>query len=196
LIDNGIEVDAVNNSGMTVLQLALIHLTMKGGVWNFYVQFQCIIYIIQRGADIYATCYGKSCSVIAYENNNLGSYAGDLWDAALAATGHDVQKFRAYHPHRARYDEPYTMDVFKYLWRGMEDECPYYAEAIRFYTDIKYKGGYLRHPTSIWKYNTELVRVGYESDSPDWDTEESGSLDWDTEESDSDGWETGSEFET
>jgi hypothetical protein len=129
LVHKGIEIDAVNDEGITSLQMLLFY---ANGRPTWEEEFECIKYLIRQGANVHAICQGRSCSVIAYQAKERycpTSYAGDVWDAALAATGYNVREFRESYPHRALYSGWYTVQIFKKLWDGMEDLCPYYDEA-------------------------------------------------------------------
>ncbi|KAF8866194.1 hypothetical protein BDZ45DRAFT_720337 [Acephala macrosclerotiorum] len=134
LVDKGIDIDAVNDYGKTSLQQLLLFANCYP-TWK--EEFECIKYLIRQGANVHAIFNKRSCSAIAYQDNErpfptYDSYAGDVWDAALAATGYNVHEFRESYPHRASYSGltgRYTLQIFKELWEGMEDLCPYYAEA-------------------------------------------------------------------
>jgi len=136
LVDKGIDIDALDDDGMTGLQQLLRLLRLIDSLWD---ELESIKYLIRHGANIRAICKGRSCSAIAYENKYNGSYAGDVWDAALAATGYNVQEFRdrESYPHRSRYIWPYTLEDFKFMWQGIEDRCPYYEEATRLNDEIE-----------------------------------------------------------
>ncbi|KLU84454.1 hypothetical protein MAPG_03496 [Magnaporthiopsis poae ATCC 64411] len=103
---------------------------------------KAIKYFIDKGAHVNATWKGRSCTAIAYRmDEDTSSYIGDVWDAALAATGHDVEEFRrreqrphsprfwtSLHPHIGWGIRSYTLTDFKDIWEGMEDRCPYYDD--------------------------------------------------------------------
>ena len=63
-----------------------------------------------------------------YDVEASGSARGDLWDCALAITGHNVSDYRRGWPREARYGEYYTRRDFEELWAGREHLCPYYHD--------------------------------------------------------------------
>jgi hypothetical protein len=103
-------------------------------------EIDSLIYLIQQGCSIRAVCErGRSVSRVAYsanhtERNNgywsagIGGYSGDLWDAALAICGYDLQEFRRDFPRVSWYDTNYQRADFESLWEGIEHLCPYWDD--------------------------------------------------------------------
>ncbi|RGP66883.1 hypothetical protein FSPOR_6265 [Fusarium sporotrichioides] len=97
------------------------------------VSFERLVLLLEHGADPFAEDnQGRSISEIAYNklglrDEILGSY-GDVWDAALHASGWDIRQFRTIRRRKPRYDSFYTRADFEELWRGREDECPYWDD--------------------------------------------------------------------
>ena len=166
LVDKGIKIDDVDDSGMTSLQSLLWDLRLS---YTWRDEFESIKYLIRHGANIHAIYEGKSCSAIVYRDGGYGSYAGDVWDAALADTGHNVQEFRASYPHRSHYYGKYTVGIFKSLWNGIEDRCPYYAEATRDNADNSSEdypdGNNIR--TGKESMSSGVIDPSYQNDSSD-----------------------------
>lgn len=63
LVDKGIEIDAVNDYGMTSLHELLSYADCYP-TWK--EEFECIKYLIRQGANVHAICNKSSCSAIAY----------------------------------------------------------------------------------------------------------------------------------
>ncbi|KAL8349357.1 hypothetical protein RB601_001885 [Gaeumannomyces tritici] len=104
---------------------------------------QTMKYLMAQGADVHATWQGRSCTAIAYgEDDDTSSYIGDVWDAALASTGHDVEQFRRQEqqPHSPRFwaslhpawrrQSSYRLADFRDIWEGVEHLCPYYDQVM------------------------------------------------------------------
>jgi hypothetical protein len=97
-------------------------------------------FLISKGANPFAVDNeGMSVSDYAYNKRYdqyrfLGSYRGDLWDAALAQSGLDLPETRQNQPRRPNYTTPdkrgacYQRKDFTRLWEGCEDLCPYYDD--------------------------------------------------------------------
>ncbi|KAF7562663.1 hypothetical protein G7046_g1500 [Stylonectria norvegica] len=102
---------------------------------NMQDMLQCAIYLIQRGANVHALDgHGRSVSACAYLPDqggfpwDVGSYRGDLWDAALAACGYDLVEFRQHFPRIPQYSSYYQRSDFEKLWEGKEEQCPYWDD--------------------------------------------------------------------
>ncbi|XEU95282.1 hypothetical protein FSHL1_000566 [Fusarium sambucinum] len=97
------------------------------------VAFEHLVLLLEHGADPFAEDNrGMSISEAAYNklglrDEILGSF-GDVWDAALYAAGWDIRQFRTIRRRKPRYDSFYTRANFEELWRGREDECPYWND--------------------------------------------------------------------
>ncbi|KAH6886950.1 hypothetical protein B0T10DRAFT_490532 [Thelonectria olida] len=97
---------------------------------------ETLVYLIQHNADISALDHHESTvSMRAYLPNqhdnyysSLGSYRGDLWDAALAICGYDIGEFRKSYPRVPRYNKRYRREDFERLWLGNESRCPYWDD--------------------------------------------------------------------
>ncbi|KAF5009064.1 hypothetical protein FDECE_4687 [Fusarium decemcellulare] len=101
-------------------------------------EFKGIQYLVQRGADIFATNdAGASVSDVAYTTMGrcpgATSYPGDLWDAVLSSCGHNIKDFRSGYRRRPMYINEggyykYCRHDFEQLWEGREDQCPYWDD--------------------------------------------------------------------
>ncbi|KAJ8126766.1 hypothetical protein O1611_g6871 [Lasiodiplodia mahajangana] len=99
---------------------------------------EALTLLVRSGADVNSQDdYGNTVSEIAYaehtcwethEKCDLGSYRGDLWDAALDLCGKQISEFRKNYPRRARYTAAYTRQDFEMLWEGRESSCPYWDD--------------------------------------------------------------------
>ncbi|CAF3541791.1 unnamed protein product [Fusarium graminearum] len=113
--------------GATCLRLVLECTT------STIISFEHLVLLLEHGADPFAKDNeGTSISEVAYNrlglrDEILGSY-GDVWDAALHVSGWDIRQFRTIRRREPRYDEFYTRADFEQLWRGREDECPYWDD--------------------------------------------------------------------
>jgi hypothetical protein len=129
LLQRGMDANARDHKGRTCLHLWFRN--SKRNISRFIEQFdqETLILLIQHGADTSAkTISGVSVSDYAYAVEAESSYPGDLWDSALAKTGHNVAVFRRGHPRKAKYSEGYTRELSQQLWEGIEHLCPYYND--------------------------------------------------------------------
>ncbi|OAG43241.1 hypothetical protein AYO21_02527 [Fonsecaea monophora] len=143
LLAKGADIIARDGQGRNCLRLALESLWE---VENADDIRQCLILLIQRGADIHSVDEdGVSTSDYAYQNptgKEMGSCQADLWDAALSACGYNVRQIRlGYHRVPQYIDEyvdgcfetsfcnfEYQPKAFREFWKGREDACPYYHD--------------------------------------------------------------------
>lgn len=122
----------------TVVLTALHHLVvnLQKPESRWHDALRSIKHLIPHGADMHAVCKGQSCAEIAYASERDGSYAGDVWDAALAAAGRSVRDCRrgSRRPHRAcpasRQVTLQTPVTFKMMWDGIHELCPYYWDTL------------------------------------------------------------------
>lgn len=99
-------------------------------------ELETLVYLIRQGADPSAVDHhDNTVAMRAYlpnENDNQysskGSYRGDLWDAAVAICGYDLEQFRASYPRVSRYNKSYSRQDFERLWFGHESLCPYWDD--------------------------------------------------------------------
>ncbi|KAJ2979072.1 hypothetical protein NUW58_g7299 [Xylaria curta] len=163
LLDRGSRVDEIDPRGSTCLHLFFRSRLKPPSKENW---LDALIYTIRKGADVYAADgTGITVSQMAYAQSNcrdinypgyddkysFGSYRGDLWDAALNASGYDILEFRKPHPRRARYTQKYTRQDFESLWQDRKHLCPYWDDAEwpatlepdRAVTDLKNSQKYL-----------------------------------------------------
>ncbi|UPK92476.1 hypothetical protein LCI18_003411 [Fusarium solani-melongenae] len=99
-------------------------------------ELETLVYLIRQGADPSAVDHhDNTVAMRAYlpnENDNQysskGSYRGDLWDAAVAICGYDLEHFRASYPRVPRYNKSYSRQDFERLWLGRESLCPYWDD--------------------------------------------------------------------
>lgn len=133
LLERGAKIDDRNSLGQTCL-----HLCVESAHFVDGRELPSLVYLIRSGADVSAVDHGGfSVSLCAYcpnpsydRSKELGGYRGDLWDAALAQCGRDINKMREStpHPRRPLYTKRYTRQYFERLWRGFEHLCPYYHD--------------------------------------------------------------------
>ncbi|KAK6066682.1 ankyrin repeat protein [Seiridium cupressi] len=166
ILDSGGKINNVDDSGPAALHELMVQIRMYR---TWHEESEIIQNMIRHGADVFATWQGKSCSAIAYKNKEQGSYAGDLWDMALASMGYDISQFRIGFPHQANYTVRYTLSMFKDFWEGMESKCPYYYQAITYYTETEITKGSIfvrSHNGPGWETVSEgETDPGTESDS-------------------------------
>ncbi|KAI1260067.1 hypothetical protein F5Y18DRAFT_270352 [Xylariaceae sp. FL1019] len=101
---------------------------------------KALIRLVQNGTDIFAVDkWGVTVSDIAYaelvcyefdNEDSLGSYRGDLFDALLSACHYSIADFRRNRPRIARYTEWYCRQDFEKLWEGREQLCPYWNDEV------------------------------------------------------------------
>ncbi|RBR17122.1 uncharacterized protein FIESC28_06624 [Fusarium coffeatum] len=110
-----------------------LHLVLEF-VSSTFVCLERLLFLLQRGADPHAKDnQGRSVSDVAYNQLGLrdeieGSY-GDIWDAALHISGWNIVLFRRQNRRRKpRYNLFYTREDFEKLWKGRENECPYWDD--------------------------------------------------------------------
>ncbi|KAF3768153.1 hypothetical protein M406DRAFT_70247 [Cryphonectria parasitica EP155] len=134
LLRRGADIHAVDIDGRSCL-----HVAIRGGRGPCCLEeeFAILVLLIKSGADVQQVDHcGGSISETAYskksfgisENNDAGSYRGDLWDSVLATCGYQVSDFRRQHPRVARYTVNYPRSMFLKLWEGQQDLCPYWEE--------------------------------------------------------------------
>ena len=129
LIAMGANIHDRSGRGESCLHLLVNH---TGSVTAPIVRLECLVYLLQQGADPYVQDdEGQTASDIAYNTPGLTGVSGtdgDIWDAALYISGYDVAEFRAIRRRRPRYNNSYTRQIFEELWKGREDECPYWND--------------------------------------------------------------------
>ena len=126
------------HTGATCLHVAIAYARNPSKL----IDREALEFLVQQGADIRAVDdKGFSVSYYAYRKNaqfdkistddefTFGGYRGDLWDAALAVFGINPYEFRKQYPRRPRYSEHYTRQDFENLWKGRENQCPYWDDA-------------------------------------------------------------------
>ncbi|KAI0902676.1 hypothetical protein F4823DRAFT_621169 [Ustulina deusta] len=99
LLNRGSNINDKTTSGSTCLHILFCSNLEPGWTENW---LSLIIFAIRQGADVYsADIYGVTVSEIAYAKRvcydliaDLGSYRGDVWDAALHACGYNILDFR------------------------------------------------------------------------------------------------------
>jgi Ankyrin repeat len=155
LLNRGANIQDQDDFGRSCL-----HLCVERAHFNSLVELQSLKFLISKGADPFAVDDdGMSVSDYAYRDSlrdkrfSLGSYRGDLWDAALAQSGFDMLETRQSQPRRPNYTTPnvygnqYLREDFKRLWEGFEDLCPYYDDPL------------------VWPPGARIVEVDMEDDT-------------------------------
>ncbi|KAK9416829.1 putative Ankyrin [Seiridium unicorne] len=133
-LDHGSDILATDDYGRSCLH-SLMGFDRPTEVFDWP---RIIAYMIKRGADIHATSYaGISVSDFAYRKHcsdcDSGEYfRGDVWDLALEISGHGdkILEFRKKSPRAVKYFSAYTRADFERLWKGREERCPYWNDAV------------------------------------------------------------------
>ncbi|OBS19640.1 hypothetical protein FPOA_11365 [Fusarium poae] len=131
LVSMGANVHDRSSRGETCLHLLVNHTPQQEE--DVIIRFKCLAYLLQQGADPHARDNeGRTPSSIAYSmlglRDTIDGTLGDLWDAALHVSGFDISQFRTISRRRPRYDSLYTRQMFEELWRGREEQCPYWDD--------------------------------------------------------------------
>ncbi|KAK3342067.1 hypothetical protein B0T25DRAFT_511599 [Lasiosphaeria hispida] len=131
-LDNGSSVQERDSHGATCLHILLCGYIKPPSEEDWHDSLK---FLIRKGADVCAKDNdGRSVSHVAYsptcwdQEMEPWSYRGDLWDAVLDASGHDIWDFRRGYPRTARYTTNYTRRDFEALWKGREERCPYWND--------------------------------------------------------------------
>jgi hypothetical protein len=132
LLDLGSDIHVRDHRGKTCL---LAFISKTGLFEDVAVTHDALTFLIEKGADVYASDYdGITVSEVAYskEASNMGSFSGDLWDAALQSCGYDIAEFRSLGnrkwQRKAEYTGFYSRADFETLWEGREKLCPYWDD--------------------------------------------------------------------
>jgi hypothetical protein len=151
ILDLGIGINAETNDGWTCLGLFSRnlydyspHLYPLLAVDTIAKDLDALVFLLQAGADphhaagespltIYqeafqCLCLDTSCA-IGNDIQPLGGYRGDIWDSALFLCGYDTKEFRAGYQRRPNYTSWYTREAFEVLWKGRENDCPYWDDS-------------------------------------------------------------------
>ncbi|KAI0857819.1 ankyrin repeat-containing domain protein [Xylaria cubensis] len=134
LLDAGADINVRDDQGQSCLHRCLRHFWAPLESTWIRKHFDVMRLLVTRGADVYARDdRGQSVCEVAYSQKDLqygrrGSYVGDLWDAVLCSCGYDVAEFRRDNQRRANYTDSYTRQDFETIWKGKEDQCPYWND--------------------------------------------------------------------
>jgi hypothetical protein len=138
LLRRGANVHARDELGDTCLHIVLKKLHRMETLGSLDV----LVLLIRNGADTHAENFiGQTVADIADERNSLCSSPGDVWDRALHATGNNILEHRKGRLRTARYDYGYERHHFERLWRGHEEECPYFHEEDKLHPEKFYQDG-------------------------------------------------------
>lgn len=105
-----------------------------------------LVFLLQAGADphriassgesplkIFQEAFQCPCTDLGVSRGNskqpLGGYRGDVWDSALFLCGSNMQEFREGYQRRPNYTSWYTREAFEALWKGRENDCPYWDDS-------------------------------------------------------------------
>lgn len=135
LLQRGASVYDRDDYGNTCLHKCLQGIHRRIYVGNVSHARDGLMYLIQRGADVFAENEpGESVSHAAYnivyttdEEPHHRAFREDVWDCVLANCGYDIYDFRP-HGRGAVYAKSYTRAHFEELWAGCEHLCPYYND--------------------------------------------------------------------
>ncbi|KAI0552308.1 ankyrin repeat-containing domain protein [Xylaria curta] len=134
LLDAGADINIRDDQGQSCLHRCLRHFWAPLQSKWIGKHFDVMQLLVTRGADVYALDNrGQSVCEVAYSQKDLsygrrGSYVGDLWDAVLCSCGYDVAEFRRDNQRRANYTDSYTRQDFETIWKGRENQCPYWND--------------------------------------------------------------------
>ncbi|KAI3324204.1 hypothetical protein HD806DRAFT_494427 [Xylariaceae sp. AK1471] len=133
LFDIGLSIHDRDDEDRTCLHIALENASPRPP--RFVQDLEAIKYLVEEGADPYATDYNRrTVSDAAYtafsSSDEPTSYPGDLWDSVLQSCGYEIEQFRLGYPRVSRYTKYYRRQDFEELWRGREDCCPYWNDTI------------------------------------------------------------------
>lgn len=143
LVQCGADVDAVDNFGVSVSQTAYETDARDG----YYAIPPPGTGLTRSVLDVDAVA-----QTMADWYRQSNSQMGDIWDAVLAESGHDVAKYRSRHPRVARYTEHYTPADFRSIWQGKEERCPYYDEDELSWLLENWETSYLPALRGGWKW--------------------------------------------
>ena len=134
LLEIGFDILDVDDFGNTCLHLFFLMCTDVPRALDWATS---LVYLVSQGADVQAVnSSGQTISDIAYQrhcntypsNLDVSFMRGDLWDLVLVASGHDLADFRSFFPRTASYGKNYTREHFERLWKGREEQCPYWDD--------------------------------------------------------------------
>ncbi len=129
----GCDIHARDADGRNVLMILLQNMGIRSPSLKESLK-ESLTLLIQKGADVYAYDDDfSSVSEYAYGNKCPGdcaeySYVGDVWDAVLSELGYDIRETRKGYPRKPMYTSYHTREEFEDLWRGREENCPYYDD--------------------------------------------------------------------
>lgn len=126
LVQCGADVDAVDDSGVSVSQTAY-ESDARQGYYAIPPRYAGLTEFV-RDIDAVDSFDVSVAQIIGDRHRQSNSQVGDIWDAVLAECGHDVAKYHSRHPRVARYTKHYTPADFRSIWQGNEERCPYYDE--------------------------------------------------------------------
>lgn len=152
-LDLGMDINAENMEGETCLSVFsemlcayLDPLYPLLAVDTITKDRDALVFLLQAGADphriaspgesplkIFQEAFQCHCSALNFskgdEDQPLGGYRGDVWDAALFRCGYNMQEFRDGYQRRPNYTSWYTREAFEALWKGRESDCPYWDDS-------------------------------------------------------------------
>ena len=175
ILNLGFDINAPNEYGETCLYMFAKTLGYFMSPSTALREQSVLAFLLRNGADpdqaptdkpsISSGLYHGHGTKFCRENRSWkhGSYCADVWDSALHISGRDILEHRAGHRRRPKYTANYTREIFELLWKGRENECPYWVEEPEPNLWDKQDGGPLRQPSLSRDY---LSSSDEESDEP------------------------------
>ncbi|KAH7031571.1 ankyrin repeat-containing domain protein [Microdochium trichocladiopsis] len=140
LIRLGANVHARDQEARTALHHACrnARFTIWGSKRRGTAYLETIELFLKANVDMYSRdCEGFTAADLAYHwcandwrTEWHGGSPGDIFDAALARCGFDIERFRrtSGQARKARYTDDYQRRDFERLWTGFEHLCPYWND--------------------------------------------------------------------
>ncbi|KAH9904499.1 hypothetical protein F4778DRAFT_732691 [Xylariomycetidae sp. FL2044] len=134
LIDLGADVHCRAPNGKTCLHYYVVR--MLSSHLHISERINIMQTLLIRGADPRSVDYygvSVSCDIYSWDrtvrSSSKGSMDVDIWDSVLQRCGYDIKEFRCkHHPREALYGKDYTREMFESLWKGQEQDCPYWDD--------------------------------------------------------------------
>jgi hypothetical protein len=154
----GFDINSTNDYGETSLHIFAQALGYLMSPTAALREQSVLVFLLQNGADPYqapadepsipfALYLGHTTGFCIHNGHTEhGSYCADVWDSALYISGRGIPEQRAGHSRQPEYTASYTREIFELLWKGRENECPYWIEEPRPNLCEERDGGLLHLP--------------------------------------------------
>lgn len=138
LLENGADPHLVNSSGLTASDIAYRSIHFCDGTQSEHV-YTGNGDSNDGDSDDGDSDDGSPCDDCGDEDCkqggyiNFGSYIMDLWESVLHSHGLDIGEMRGKYQRKTIFSygfmhRNYSRECFEELWKGKEDECPYWHE--------------------------------------------------------------------